>query len=278
MKVMPAPPYEDRIVAFIDILGFRSLVGRLQSDPQLHRQLHGALSAIKSFKSYAGDPQTAQKELEASVFSDSIVISGATSELHAVIWSCLGLQARLLAYRVLTRGGISRGPTHHKEDLLYGEGMIRAYDLESKAAIYPRVVVDPRLVSELSEAQRLMLLNLDVDGLWHTDPFSFGVLPSGSGDLLEDGWDPHLVFLEEFDKHVDREIESAKDSGIRAKWGWMKTKVHEALVFHRKHRATRFWHILKVTKAFDGKPDSAPAFAPASGLPPAEQESSPSQM
>ena len=164
MKVTPTLSYEDRIVAFVDILGFRSLVGRLQSDPKLHRQLHGALSAIKSFKSIAGDPQTAQKELEASVFSDSIVISGATSELHAVIWTCLGLQTRLLAFGVLTRGGISRGPTHHKEDVLFGEGMIKAYDLESKAAIYPRVVVDPQLVSEFPEVQRLMLLNLDVDG------------------------------------------------------------------------------------------------------------------
>ena len=272
MKVTPALPYEDRIVAFVDILGFRSLVGRLQSDSQLHQQLHGALSAIKSFKSFAGSPQTAQKELEASVFSDSIVISGATSELHTVIWTCLGLQTRLLAFCVLTRGGISCGPTHHKEDLLYGEGMIKAYDLESKAAIYPRVVVDPKLVSELLEGHRVMLLNLDVDGLWHTDPFSFGVLPGGSQDLLEDGWDPHLVFLEEFDKRVDREIEGTTDPGIRAKWGWMKSKVQEALAFHREHGAARLWHILKVMKAFDKQPDPAATAAPAPEASPADQQ------
>lgn len=241
--------YEERVVAFVDILGFRSLVANLPKDPSLHKHLHGALSTIKSMKSFAGDSRTAQKELEASVFSDSIVISGAPSELFTVIWTCVGLQTQLLAFDVLTRGGISRGLTYHKEDLLYGDGMIKAYDLESKAAVYPRVVVDPILVSELSEIHRIMLLNRDTDGLWHTDPFSIGVLPGGSEELIEDGWDPHHVFLTSFSKRVVKEIGSAKDAGILAKWGWMKTKLDEALAYHEKHGMTRFWNITELTRA-----------------------------
>lgn len=257
MKVKPLLAYEERIVAFLDILGFRALVAKLPSDSSLHQQLHGALTEIKSMKSFAGASDTAQKDLEASVFSDSIVISGTPDQLFTVIWTCVGLQSRLLAFGVLTRGGIARGRTHHKEDLLYGEGMIKAYDLESKAAVYPRVLIDPALVTELSEIHRLMLLHPDVDGLWHTDPFSFGVLPGGTHDLLEDGWDPHLVFYETFAKRVDQEIATAKDAGIAAKWGWMKSKVEEALAFHQKHGAPRMWHIMKITGAFDKKPDAA---------------------
>lgn len=243
------PIYEDRVVAFVDILGFRSLVANLPESPSLHKHLHGALSTIKSMKSFAGDSRTAQKELETSVFSDSIVISGPPSELFTVIWTCVGLQAKLLAFGVLTRGGISRGPTYHQEDLLYGEGMIKAYDLESKSAIYPRVVVDPTLVKELPEIHRSMLLNRDTDGLWHTDPFSFGVLPGGSEDLIEDGWDPHHVFLTSFSKRVIKEIDGAKDAGILAKWGWIKTKLDEALAYHEKHGMTRLWHITELARA-----------------------------
>jgi hypothetical protein len=254
MKVTPALSYEERIVAFVDILGFRSLVAKLPSDPEFHRNLHGALTAIKSVKSFAGRPNTAQKEVEASVFSDSIVISGAPSQLFTVIWTCVNLQSQLLSYGVVTRGGISRGRTYHKEDLLYGEGIIKAYDLEFKTAIYPRVVVDPALVADVHDVHRQMLLNLDADGLWYTDPFSLGVLPGNSGDLLEDGWDPHLAFLETFAKRVDEEIKAAKDAGIAAKWGWMKSKVQEALAFHQKHGNARMWHIMKLTGAFDKKP------------------------
>lgn len=254
MKANPELSYDERIVAFVDILGFRSLVAELSGDTELRRNLHGALTAIKSVGSFAGDPGTAQKELEASVFSDSIVISGDSNQLFTVIWTCVGLQSRLLAFGIVTRGGISRGRTHHKEDILYGEGIIKAYDLESKAAIYPRVVVDPALVADLSEVHRHMLLDLDVDGLWHTDPFSIGVLPGNSEDLLEDGWDPHLAFLESFTKRVDQEIKAAKDAGIAAKWGWMKSKVKKALAYHQKHGTARIWHIMKLAGAFDKKP------------------------
>jgi hypothetical protein len=248
MSETPTIIYEDRVVAFVDILGFRSLVSKLPGDSKLHRQLHAALGAIKSTGSFAGDSSTAQKELEASVFSDSIVISGAPNQVFTVIWTCVGLQARLLALGVLTRGGISLGPTFHKEDILYGDGMIKAYDLESKAAIYPRVIVDPMLVSSLHEVHRVMLLEQDTDGLWHTDPFSVGVLPGGSEALVEDGWDPHLVFLESFAKRVDEEIENAKDAGISAKWGWMKSKVKMALAFHKKHGKARMWRMWELSK------------------------------
>lgn len=251
-------PYEDRVVAFIDILGFRALVARFSAEPVLHKQLHGALAKIKSIKSFSGDANTAQKELETSVFSDSIVISGAPSQLPVIIWTCVGLQAELLANGVLTRGGISIGRTYHNDDVLYGEGMIRAYDLESKAAIYPRVILDPVLVKQLHETQRLMLLNLDADGLWHTDPFSFGVLPGQTEVLIEDGWDPHLVFLESFAKRIEREIEDAKDAGILAKWGWMKSKLQAALTFQRKHGKPRLWRMWEISDASEKKPSKEP--------------------
>lgn len=249
---MPAAiAYENRIVAFLDILGFRAMVGKFQSDPTLQQRLHRALTEIKAYKGFAGNPGTVQKEVEASVFSDSIVISAAADQLFTVIWTCIGLQARLMATGVLARGGISQGPTFHQNDVLYGEGMIKAYDLESKAAIYPRVVIAPELIATLAAGHKAMLLSEDVDGLWHTDPFAFGILPDNSEALLEDAYDPHLVFLEEFAAKIDQAIKSATNVGVAAKWSWLKSKHAEALTFHRKHGKPRMWRIMELSKKAD---------------------------
>jgi hypothetical protein len=236
-------PYEPRVVAFIDILGFGTLVGKLRPDPQLHRKLFRALSEIKIYKKLAGDPKTAQKEIEVSVFSDSIVISATPENQYSVIWSALGLQSRLLSLGILCRGGIAKGFTYHKDDMLYGEGMLQAYHLESKTAIYPRIVISPDILPDVSPYEKAAFLSQDVDGLWHTDPFAIGILPGNSEALLEDGWDPHMVFLESFAKVIDREIAEAKEVAHQSKWQWMKSKFEEAFDYQKKHRAPRMWHL-----------------------------------
>ena len=142
--IMHQPPgYMERIVAFVDILGFGALVSSLSSNPELHGRLHYALTYIKSYRASSHSENSAQSNLEISVFSDSIAISSEPLDAFRVIWSCGWLNAELLQAGILTRGGISIGPTIHKDDVLYGEGMLKAYKLESNAAIYPRIVVDP---------------------------------------------------------------------------------------------------------------------------------------
>lgn len=120
---MNVPEYSERIVAFLDILGFGALVRQLDSDPSLHSGLHRALSKIRVFKHSSLQQATAQSDLELSVFSDSIVISGTADNLHGVIFSAIHLQANLLEMGILVRGGISSGRTVHADDILYGEGM-----------------------------------------------------------------------------------------------------------------------------------------------------------
>ena len=251
------PEYEPRVVAFIDILGFRNLVSRLDSDDSLHTKLHSALSHIKKFGRLAGNENTAQKDLEASVFSDCIVISSEVGNHASVTWTCVGLQAELLGLGILTRGGISIGKMVHKDDLLYGEGMIRAYDIESKAAIYPRVVIDPELIDDFNSGHRAMFLSHDSDGLWHTDPFAFGIMPPGSQALLEDAWDPHLVFLENFEKAIQSEINSSSDTGHIAKWGWLEGQRKQAHTFHTQFGKARLWHIMEQSGAFKEQEQNA---------------------
>ncbi len=68
-------PLNERIVAFIDILGFESLVRDLEQDERLHHRLQYALQDIKRVKISSLSKNTAQTDLEVSVFSDCVAIS-----------------------------------------------------------------------------------------------------------------------------------------------------------------------------------------------------------
>lgn len=239
---MPTP-YSDRVVAFIDILGFRALVGRIDEDPVLRKKLHRALAEIRLFKDASLRNETAQRDLEMSVFSDSVAISGAPAHFGTVVSTALGLQSRLLGLGVLLRGGISVGPTFHAEDMLYGAGMLRAYDLESKAAVYPRIVIDPVLITESEASLCAMLLSQDADGLWFIDPFAMGGLPDGSDALVEDGWDPHAVYLDIVGRTIEQRLQELSDAGQRAKWSWLKARHVIAQREYATYKMPRFWHL-----------------------------------
>src|ERR1017187_2048542 len=116
---MHRPVYEERLVAFVDILGFSALVASLGAKPELHGRLHYALTFIKSYRESSRTPNTAHTSLEISVFSDSIAITAEPLDTFAVLWACGWLQAQLLCSGILTRGGIAIGRTFHKEDVLY---------------------------------------------------------------------------------------------------------------------------------------------------------------
>ena len=242
---MTRPEYIERIVAFVDILGFGALVGRLDAEPLLHARLHRALSRIRDFKLSSLEPQTAQSDLEVSVFSDSIVISGASVNLHGVVFSAIHLQSDLLEIGVLMRGGIARGRTVHADDILYGEGMLEAHALESQAAIYPRIILAPKLVEQLEPGYRAMFFERDGDGLWFVNPFSIGLTPADADELAADGFSPFEESLNKLGKVIDTELARLSNVGQLAKWQWLKRQHSNALREFASLGEPRFWHAWK---------------------------------
>lgn len=67
--------YCERVVVFIDILGFSALVASLESNPELHEIIHWSLSQIKSHKLNSENDNSSTRRFEVSCFSDSIVYS-----------------------------------------------------------------------------------------------------------------------------------------------------------------------------------------------------------
>lgn len=242
---MNVPEYSERIVAFLDILGFGALVRQLDSDPSLHSELHRALSKIRVFKHSSLQQATAQSDLQVSVFSDSIVISGTADNLHGVIFSAIHLQANLLEMGILVRGGISSGRTVHSDDILYGEGMLAAHALEANAAIYPRIVISPKLVETLQPGYRSMFFEQDADGLWFINPFSIGLTPPNADDMAADGYWPFEESLKELGKKIEAELARLSDVGQLAKWQWLKRQHSLAVDEFARLGDPRFWHAWK---------------------------------
>lgn len=163
--------YKDSVVGLIDILG----VSENLSDPEKAKRYSEAVAAV--LRPMIGDKgefcfvlphvEEARKvevflspsRSRMSFFSDSIVVSAPIDpadnerETCSAILACLeaikGLQRSLLLVGLRTRGGLSRGGLIHSGELLVGEGLVRAYNLERLQAKTPRTIIDPSLIADL---------------------------------------------------------------------------------------------------------------------------------
>lgn len=144
--------YEERIIAFIDILGFKALIDSTNTD-----DAESNTTAIKKmFDIYTEIENSLHEKLQEedeileglkiTRFSDCIVISFPEKQRDALFFLCISLlhflYEMLINYKLLFRGGITSGKLIHTDKFLFGPAMNRAYELESKFANYPRIILD----------------------------------------------------------------------------------------------------------------------------------------
>lgn len=174
--------YEERYVAFIDILGFSELVNRAEADSSLLERLVSVLqeqelySAIETSMDTLGsnDPRGFfQNMFKMSTFSDNIVISTKMNPIGVNLITTLStvIGNRLLHQGIFTRGAISKGKLIHTNRIVLGAGLISAYNLEKSAAIFPRILIDESIVhgmdTLMNQGGSPDLRRQDFDGLWH---------------------------------------------------------------------------------------------------------------
>lgn len=145
----------ERIVAFVDILGFKNMVHDSLNSQESANNLHEALKRIYDLKNHNESPTevTSLREfgVEISTFSDSIVISypiDYEGGLFFILMELIHLQLDLACYGILIRGGLSIGLLYHDGNIVYGPAMNEAYYLESKCAIYPRIIINKEDIIE----------------------------------------------------------------------------------------------------------------------------------
>lgn len=206
----------DYIVAFIDILGAKALI---------KKDVDGSLNTVhrvyeKSLEIY----EKIFKELipfDITIFSDNIVIGREivnkpllASYFQAVHFMAAIVQESFLSQGLLVRGAIAYGSYFKDDIMVWGNALTKAYELESSAAIYPRIIVDPELVGELELFQRKELLSKlwlkqDNDGLFFIDYLQ---------DKFIKQFD--LVLLKELATFDQRIIDCGNDTRIMQKNIW----------------------------------------------------------
>ncbi len=136
--------FENKYVAFIDVLGFSALVER-DDKKKLNTYFRVVESTFDIF-------DFNKAEMKKYIISDSIIlIANDSLENFKLLLSAISnLQSSLAYFDIWVRGGVSFGPvyTDDQKNIIVGKGYIQAYHLEMEAK-YPRVIIDPRIIAKL---------------------------------------------------------------------------------------------------------------------------------
>lgn len=143
--------YEERAIAFIDVLGFSHHISKTTKDEKHFKMIQEVFNYISELKEDNDNGILSQKELgkEVTVFSDSFVISYPTKmpgSSFYLLLDIIHIQLDMLSKGILMRGATTVGGLFHDDNIVYGPAMITAYDLESNVAVYPRVLVSEKLI------------------------------------------------------------------------------------------------------------------------------------
>ena len=161
--------YTNRVIAFIDILGFKDMIENKSKFSYIYEQLlflKGRENSEKWNLELIEIEEDAQKkdvtrfDISKSVictcFSDTIVVSAEyiQENINEVVSTLIAnisqFGAKLISEGILIRGAITIGELFHSKDgVIFGKALIDAHNLEKKAK-YPRIILSNKLISNLN--------------------------------------------------------------------------------------------------------------------------------
>lgn len=170
---MDCQEYRERVVGFVDILGFGDLVRRADCDDRLRADIVSALRIVRSVK----PPIPGDTDLRVQNFSDSLIISARDTPdgLWHLLMAIDAVANQLLQMGVLIRGGVAVGGMLHTDELAFGVGVNEAYRMESTVAKVPRITLSATAIQraisyadhdDVAQTYLAARLLRDSDGVW----------------------------------------------------------------------------------------------------------------
>ena len=246
--------YDDRVVAFIDILGFEHILNatkiktdqnQLIDDQDLIKDLYDVFMRIRDLMGVDEQVEGVAESRQVTQFSDSIVISFEISdeplEFKYLLGELLHLTYELLKSEILIRGGISYGSLIHTDKVLFGTALVHAYMVESKAAVSPRIILPKSLFDKNNEYRKLLeyadksgreisnFLNKDEDDFYYIDYFDKCQKPELGIFVSDNDYIDHLKRLKVL---IINGLRTNKQ-GLYSKYGWMKTKWNRTILKYK---------------------------------------------
>jgi hypothetical protein len=220
-----AESYEERFIAFLDILGWRKQVEASKADQSLIRKLGAVLAHLKG-----ASGKTILPLLEFSQFSDCIIISTLASEFNIskFLSAAMGINQVLLYLGFLVRGGITKGLVYHNGSVAFGQALTRAYDLE-RLSVYPRIILDHDIEQLFLDSQNFTSNGINCQFKWirrSPDGFYFlDFLQSqnaqsivGQEEAADGQKSPPLHFLRDVREMIARNLRDHHDSRDIRTW------------------------------------------------------------
>lgn len=157
-----AKTFDERFLAFVDVMGFRSLVDKMAKDSSLFESTRDVLKTVarqaRQMKEYRASEQEGRRQLRHQLRRQGQILVSAPASLEMTAFSdCYVLSEKYRAWQVLAaaqalgahfiekgifyRGAVVHGLAFHHEAVLFGPAVIEAYDLETRVAKYPRILV-----------------------------------------------------------------------------------------------------------------------------------------
>lgn len=216
--------YENRLIVYIDILGFKQAIARtLDTNDETRLEINSIcemFSLIKKHWRVAGTAKISQ-------FSDVIVLSLLPYE-GVLVETLFMLQVfifQLLHKGFLCRGTIKYGKLIHTDEYLFGPVLVEAYQEERDLVKFPRIIIHPNVfmidLSFYDDGYQKVLK--DEDSLHYLDYFQ-DIDEILLGLKITDGFYCFTLW-----RAICEGLTTHKESPvIRKKYEWMKKKYNEA--------------------------------------------------
>lgn len=163
--------YEERILGYLDVLGWSSLIRQSRTEQAIVAELLEALDVTRQ----SWEDRNPQHMVQVAHFSDHVCISCPAEMEHAMtaISVIVGAMAlSLLEKGFLVRGALVAGPLIHAGTRILGPALIEAHEIESRVAKYPRIVLSDRALGYALLEPETRILSQDTDGLTFLDVVS----------------------------------------------------------------------------------------------------------
>lgn len=245
---------KESFVAFIDVLGFSQMItedgGRGEKLKIIKDAVATATEFLEERKKMPNHPYAFwYKEFQVKSFSDCFCFSiplefedGEKDYKQNFVSFYVWIKAfcnTLLKKGFLCRGGITQGWHYYDEKIIFSQALVEAYELESKKANHPLILIHPKLIEELLRREieiqkyyKYMFVH-DTAGKSFLHPFNysivdelfFGFKDEVDSKLVNERQEMVNMFLD----IINAQIEQLTGNNAVDKWQWMKEFSHYTL-------------------------------------------------
>ena len=226
LKKLNNAQYEDKIVAFVDIMGMKQLIINSQQPSDLF--MYTAITATWKNCPFA-------KEFKIISFYDCMYIIADKDKITELFWllahfshcmlfddstktmdetnnSCTAIQIKH-CHKI--RGGITFGKVFTFDTAVFGSAAIKAYALESKEAVYPRILIDSDAFDKSLFSHEYIVQ--DTDNKYYFDFMKFNLL--NNNPQIHNNF-PFVKTLIEFVNQEIQEAFSRSDAKLIGQLEW----------------------------------------------------------